>query len=145
MRYWLGAPLHSSSYSCPECHNTADPFVDHQVGYGGNRNRITRHIAIHDVILSAAQSAALASVKEIPNLISDSLSRPADDFHLTWSRGRLAAFDVHVISSLQHHTQGETASTPGHALQVCTQRKFSAHLSTCRLAGVELILVVTET
>ena len=31
--YWLGVPLHSSPYSCPECHNTADPFGDHQLSY----------------------------------------------------------------------------------------------------------------
>ena len=37
LRYWLGTPLHSSAYSCPECHSIADPFGDHQVGCGGNR------------------------------------------------------------------------------------------------------------
>ena len=43
LRYWLGMPLHSSAYSCPECHSIADPFGDHQVGCGGNGDRITRH------------------------------------------------------------------------------------------------------
>ena len=78
LRYWLGVPLHSSPSSCPECHNTADPFGDHQVGCGGNGDRITRHNTIRDVVFSAAQSAALAPPKEMPNLIPDSLSRPAD-------------------------------------------------------------------
>ena len=78
LRYWLGVPLHSSPYSCPECHNTADLFGDHQVGCGGNGDRITHHNAIRDVVFSAAQSAALAASKEMPNLIPDSLSRPAD-------------------------------------------------------------------
>ena len=43
LQYWLGMPLHSSAYSCPECHSIADPFGDHQVGCGGNGDRITRH------------------------------------------------------------------------------------------------------
>ena len=29
LRYWLGVPLHSTSYFCPECHSTADPFGDY--------------------------------------------------------------------------------------------------------------------
>ena len=101
LRYWLGVPLHSSPYSCSECHNTADPFGDDQVGCGGNGDRITRHNAIRDVAFSAAQSAALAPSKEMPNLIPDSLSRPADVLLPTWSCGRPAALDVHVISPLQ--------------------------------------------
>ena len=143
--YWLGVPFHSSSYSCPECHNTADPFGDHQVGCGGNRDRITRHNAIWDVIFSAAQSAALVPSKETPNLISDSLSRPADVFLTTWSRGWPAALDVHVISPLQQQTLGEAASTPGHALLVGIQPKLTSHLLACRLVGVEFIPVVVET
>ena len=95
LRYWLGVPLHSSPYSCPECHNTAHPFGDHQVGCGGNGDRITRHNAIRDVVFIAAQSAAL----EMPNLIPDSLSRPADVFLPTWSRGRPAVFLSFPLSS----------------------------------------------
>ena len=78
LRYWLGVPLHSTSYSCPECRSTADSFGDHQVGCGGNGNRITHHNAIRDVLFGAAQSAALAPSREMPNLVPNSLSRPAD-------------------------------------------------------------------
>ena len=138
-------PFTAPPYSCPECHNTADPFGDHQVGCGGNGDRITRHNAIRDVVFSAAQSAALAPSKEMPNLIPDSLSRPADVFLPTWSRGRPAALDVHVISPLQQQTMGEAASTPGHALQVGVQRKLASHLSACRSVGVEFIPFVMET
>ena len=144
LRYWLGVPLHSSPYSCPECHNTADPFGDHQVGYGGNGNRITRHNAIRVIIFSAAQYAALAPSKEMPSLIADFLSRPADVFLPTWSRDRPAALDVYVISPLQQQTLGEAASTPGHALQVGVRRKLTSHLSACRSAGVDFIPFVME-
>ena len=80
----------------------------------------------------------------MPNLIPNSLSRPADVLLPTWSRGRPAALDVHVISPLQQQTIGEATSTPGHALQVGVQRKLTAHLATCRSAGVDFIPIVAE-
>jgi len=64
------------------------------------------------------QSVSLAPSKETHSLIMDSLSRPADVFLPTWSPGRPAALDVHVISPLQQQTLGEAAFTPGHALHV---------------------------
>ena len=63
LRYWLGVPLHSTSYSCPECCSTADPYGDHQVGCGGNGDRIARHNAIRDVLFHAARSAVLAPTR----------------------------------------------------------------------------------
>ena len=60
-----GGPLHSNPYPCPECSATADPFGDHQVGCGGNGDRISRHNAVRDVIFAAAQSAALGPSKEV--------------------------------------------------------------------------------
>ena len=145
LRYWLGVPLHSSPYQCPECHLVADPFGDHQVGCGGNGDRITRHNAVRDVIFSAAQSAALAPSKEMPNLIPDSSSRPADVFLPIWSRGRPLAIDVQVISPLQQQIVGSAALAPGHALQVGVQRKLTSHLSACRAIGVEFLPFVAET
>ena len=133
LRYWLGIPLHSAPYSCPECHSTADKFGDHQVGCGGNGDRIARHNAIRDVLFVAAQSAALAPSREASGVVPDSLSRPADILLPTWSHGRPAALDVHVISPLQQLTLHEAASTPGHALEVGVQRKLSAYLP----AGVQ--------
>ena len=69
LRYWLGVPLHSSPYSCPECHATADEFGDHQVGCGGNGDRIYRHNAVRDVLYTAAQSAALAPTREATGVV----------------------------------------------------------------------------
>ena len=145
LRYWLGIPLHSGPYTCPECQHTADEHGDHQVGCGGNGDRITRHNAIRDVLFSAAQSAALAPSREATGVVPDSLSRPADILLPTWSRGRPAALDVHVISPLQQHTLHEASHTPGHALNVGVQRKLASHLAACRSAGVEFVPVVAET
>ena len=110
--YWLGVPLHNSQYTCPECRSSADIFGNHQVGCGGNGDRISRHNAVRDVLFSAAQSAALAPTKEAPSLIPDSSMRPADVFLPNWSRGRPAAVDVLVISPLQQQTLAEAAYTP---------------------------------
>ena len=145
LRYWLGVPLHSSSYPCPECGRVADMFGDHQVGCGGNGDRIARHNAVRDVLFSAAQSAALAPIKEAPSLVPSSSSRPADILLPAWSHGRPAALDVHIISPLQLQTLVEAATHPGHALDVGVHRKLSSHLSVCRSAGVDFIPVVAET
>ena len=145
LRYWLGVPLHNCPYPCPECRGTADIFGDHQVGCGGNGDRIARHNNIRDVVFTAAQSAALAPSKEAPGLVTGSLSRPADVFLPSWSCGRPAALDIHVISPLQQQTLSEASVTPGHALQVGVQRKLTSNLPACREAGVECIPIVAET
>ena len=143
--YWLGVPLHSTSFPCPECRCSADPFGDHQLGCGGNGDRISRHNAIRDVIFSAAQSAALAPSREAPGLVASSQSRPADILLPTWHHGRPAALDVHVISPLQDLTLTEASVTPGHALNVGVQRKLSSNLSACRSSGIDFVPVVFET
>ena len=58
---------------------TAAAFC-HHVGCGGNGDQIHRHDSIRDAVFSAAQAAALAPRKEVPSLISGTLSRPADIF-----------------------------------------------------------------
>ena len=97
--YWLGMPLHSSSYILlPRMSQLA--FGDNQADCGGNSDRIIHHKAIRDVVFSVAQSAALAPFKELSNLIPSSVSRPANVFIPTWSHRQPAALDVHVISPL---------------------------------------------
>ena len=137
-------PLAQPSYSCPECHSSADPLEDHQVGCGGNGDGITRHNAIWNVLYSAAQSAALGPTCEAPGLVADSMSFPAVIFLPTWHQGRPVALDVHIISSLQQQLAHEAASMPGYALEVDIQRKLTSHLTPCCDAGVEFIPVVAE-
>ena len=145
LRYWLGVPLHSNPYPCPECSATADPFGDHQVGCGGNGDRISRHNAVRDVIFAVAQSAALGPSKEVLGLVPSSLARPADVFLPHWYLGRPAALDVHITSPLQEQTIAEAAFTPGHALQAGVQRKLASNLSACRATGTDFIPLVAET
>jgi hypothetical protein len=129
---------------CGVCHSAADPFGDHQVGCGGNGDRILRHNSICDSIFHAARSAALVPRKEVPSLIPGSQSRPADILLPNWERGQPAAMDVTVISSLQPLTIQGAASSAGHALSVGEQRKMSAHAPACRAVGVSFIPLAFE-
>ena len=136
LHYWLGVPLLSSPYPCPEYRCTADPFGDHQVSSDG----IARHNAVRDVIYAAAQYAALAPW-ETPGLVPGSQVRPGDIFLPCWSVGHPSAFDVLAISPLQELTITEAAQTPGHALQVGVQRK----LTKPSLLGTDFVPLVAET
>ena len=135
LKYWLGLPLYADYSICSECLRPADPFGDHQVGCGGNGDRIHRHNSIRDVLFAAAQSAALAPRKEVPALIPGSGCRPADVYLPNWLGGRAAAMDVSVISPLQQRTLFEAANSPGHALQVGINRKMASHSSACQSVG----------
>ena len=57
-----------------------DPFGDHHLSCRGQYDKITRHNALRDVILSAARLAALSPQLEAPLLLANSLARPADIF-----------------------------------------------------------------
>ena len=133
LKYWLGIPLHSTPHLCPPCRTSADEYGDHQVGCGGNGDRITRHNAVRDVIF------ALRPSREAQGLIPESLSRPADVFLPTWQGGRLA---VHVISPLQQTLIHEAAFSPGHT---GVRRKLTTHLQVCCSIGVNFIPIVAET
>ena len=121
-----------------------DPFGDHHVGCGGNNDRISRHDSIRDAVFSAAQSAALAPRKEVPCLIPDRQSRPADVFLPHWKRGLPAALDVSVISTLQPRTCQGASETQGFALSVCEERKIAAHAASCRAIGVSFVPLAFE-
>ena len=129
---------------CPVCHVVADPFGDHHVGCGGNGDRILRHNALRDAVFSSAQSAALAPQREVPSLIPNSQSQPADIFLPCWKRDQPAALDVTVISTMQRATVNGAASTQGHALLVGEARKMLAH-DACAAAGITFVPIVMET
>ena len=75
LRYWLGVPLYGSALQCPECWLQADVMCDHQVGCGGNDDRLP---VIRDVFFSACQSAALGPRKEASGIIPNSSAHPAN-------------------------------------------------------------------
>ena len=144
LQYWLGLRIYEEEYSCPVCKKSADAFGDHQVGCGGNGDRIFRHNAIRDVVFSAAQSAALCPRKEMPSLIPGSRSRPADVYVPLWVGHRPAAMDVTVISPLQQLTLSGASSIAGHALQVAEERKRTAYAELCHPLGIDFVPLALE-
>ena len=129
---------------CPVCQAAADPYGDHQVGCGGNGDRIHRHDSLRDALFSAAQSAALAPRREVPSLIPGSSSRPADVYFPCWKRGQPAALDVSVISTLQQLTVNGASTIHGHALSIGEERKLTVHAAPCRSVGVSFIPMIVE-
>lgn len=144
LRYWLGVPLASDFFPCPICSRPADPSGDHALACGGNGDRSVRHNALRDVIFSVAQSAALSPRREVPSLLPDSISRPADVYLPVWSHGRPAAVDVTVISPLQCQVLPQAASIQGHALTVANARKRRVHFDNCRSVGVDFLPLAVE-
>ena len=118
LQYRLELIMYEKEYNCSVCKKSADAFGNHQVGCGGNGDRIFQHNAIYDAVFSAAQLAALCPCKEMPSLIPGSRSRHADIYVPLWVGHRPAAMDVTVISPLQQLTLSGTSSIAGHTLQV---------------------------
>ena len=145
LQYWLGVRMLEEGSRCPVCQVTTDGFGDHQVSCGGNGDRIRRHDSLRDALFSAAQSAALAPRREVPALIPGASSRPADLYLPYWKRGRPAALDVTVISTLQKTTIQGAAVRQGFALGVGEERKRASHSSSCHSAGISFVPLVVET
>ena len=142
--YWLGLRITREGPPCPVCWGMADSLGDHQIGCGGNGDRIHRHDSIWDALFSVAQTAALAPPKEVPSLIPGTSSRPADIYLPNWKRGQPATLDITVISTMQQLTLQGAASTPGYALRVGEERKMAAHAEECRSIGILFVPMVVE-
>ena len=140
--YRLGLQIYPADASCPVCGKLSDRFGDHAVGCGGDFDRIGRHDRLRDAIFGAARAAALAPRREVA--VTSSQSRPADIFLPSWSRGRPAALDVTVTSSLQRSSISGSASRAGHALQLAERRKRRTHATACHEAGVTFIPLAVE-
>ena len=108
--------MFSVDYPCPFCKSFCDPYDDHQIECGGNKDLIHQHDSIRDALFSSAQSAALCPRKEIPSLIPGSKCRPADIYMPYWTHGKPAALDVSITSPLQKLTLESSSMSQGHAL-----------------------------
>ena len=136
LQYWLGVSLTSSSHSCFICTRPCDPLGDHAVGCGGNGDRILRHNALRDVLHSVAQYAGLSPRTEVPALIPDSSSHPADLFLPHWQGGRPAVADVTVISPMQVLTLQGASTSQGSAIVVAEERKRALYSDACRSESI---------
>ena len=77
-----------------------------------------RHDRIRDNIFKEAQHASLNPTKEMPGLVPNSLSRPADMYIANWVDGRKMAFDVSVVSPTQDAILHRAAEFPAAAIEM---------------------------
>ena len=147
MSYRLGLPLMpSSDCRADHCFQTQDAYGDHSMHCRDNHGmRAGRHDRIRDHIFNEAQQASLNPLKERPNLIADSQSRPADVYIENFMDGRKIAFDVSVTSPTQEAFILSAANTPGVAIEKRKQSKNRDHFEDCRSAGVYFQPLVVET
>ena len=117
---------------------------DHFVTCRGNGDLIHRHDSVRDVLFSVAQSAALAPRKEVPSLLPDSSSRPADLYLPRWKCGLPTACDLTVISPVQNLTLNRAAEIQVYAITVAEEHKLRAHWSHCHQSGISFIPLAVE-
>ncbi len=86
----IGVPLHNDQFTCPECHGVADSLGDHQVECGGNSDRISRHNAILDVVLTLLSLLLWAPQKKLQGWFQTQLlARPTSSFPIGPTAARL--------------------------------------------------------
>ena len=141
--YRLGVPLLNSESTCPKCSRTLDTFGDHALACAADGDRISRHDRLRDVVFNSAAKTSLSPILEKTNL-TFSRSHPGDIYLPCWSRGRPAALDMTVISSLQSSTLQSAGTSAGHAHEVSDERKFTKHLSACEEAGISFVPLSVE-
>ena len=139
----LGVPLLSSESTCPKFSRTLDTFGCHALACAADGDRISRNDRLRDVVFNSAAKAALSPVLEKANLTS-SRSRPGDTYLPCWYRGRPAALDMTVISSLQSSTLQSAGTSAGHALELSDERKVTKHFSACEEAAISFVPLSVE-
>ena len=145
--YRLGLPV-TSTQPClaSSCGHHQDEFGDHAMHCNSDQGmRGGRHDRLRDKIFKEAQLASLNPTSERPNLISTSLSRPADVFLPNWLDGRRMALDVSVTSPTQERLLLRAAETPGVAIEQRKSTKVRVHADACRREGIQFCPLVVET
>ena len=89
--------------------------------------------------------AYLNPTKEMPSLVSNSQSRPADVYIANWVDGRKIAFDVSVVSPTQDAILHRAADTTAAAIEMRKSSKMRAHFDNCHGQGITFQPLVVET
>ena len=82
------------------------------------------------------QHASLNPKKEMPGLILNSQSRPADIYVPNWIDGRKIAFNVSVVSPTQDAILHRAADSPAAAIEMRKASKNQTHSNNCRAQGI---------
>ena len=82
---------------------------------------------------------------EMPGLVPNSQSRPADVYVPNWIDGRKVAFDVSVTSPTQDAVLHRAADSAAAAISLRKSSKNRAHFDNCRAQGITFQPLVVET
>ena len=128
------------------CAHNSDAKGDHAMHcHDDNGLKSNRHNQIRDNVYREAQHASLNPTKEMPGLILNSQSRPADIYVANWIDGRKTAFDVSVVSPTQEAILHRAADSAGAAIEMRKASKFRTHFNNCREQGISFQPLVVET
>ena len=84
-------------------------------------------------------------IKEAPNVLPDSLQKPADIYCPVWRSCRPAAFDITVTSPVRGDIIPDAARVAGFASRQAERRKDAKYLEACRQQGIDFIPLCVET
>ena len=145
--YRLGLPLlKPGECRATNCDNPNDALGDHAMHCrDDNGLKARRHDQLRDSIFKEAQHASLDPKKEMPGLILNSQSRPADVFIPNWIDGRKMAFDVSVISPTQEAVLHRAADSAAAANEMRKSSKNRNHFDNCRAEGITFQPLVVDT
>ena len=145
--YRLGLPLLTAGEcGAANCGRLCDSKGDHAMHCkGDNGLKGSRHDRIRDNIFKEAQHASLNPTKEMPGLVPNSQSRPADVFIANWIDGRKMAFDISVVSPTQDAILHRAADSAAAAIEMRKSTKYRAHFDNCRAEGITFQPLVVET
>ena len=147
MGYRLGLSLlKPGECRATTCDKTSDAKGDHAMHCrDDNGLKSGRHNRIRDNIFREAQHASLNPTKEMPGLILNSQSRPADVYIGNWIDGRKMAFDVSVVSPTQESILHRAADSAAAAIEMRKSAKMRTHFNNCRAEGIAFQPLVVET
>ena len=136
----------SSECRADHCNRVQDELGDHALHCRDDHGmKGGRHDRIRDKIFTEAQHASLNPTKEMPGLVPNSQSRPADFYIANYIDGRKIAFDISVVSPVQDAILHRAADAAGAAIEMRKATKRRAHLDHCRAQGIFFQPLVVET
>ena len=84
-------------------------------------------------------------LRKHPNVLPDSLQKPADIYCPVWRSCRPAAFDITVTSPVRGDIIPDAARVAGFASRQAERRKDAKYLEACRQQGIDFIPLCVET
>ncbi|KAL5475887.1 hypothetical protein EMCRGX_G025764 [Ephydatia muelleri] len=140
IKWWLGLDTSCGSI-CPLCPGRVlDPLGHHALTCKRGGDVVTRHNKQRDTHAETCCRAHLSvKVEAGSNLTKDhSHTRPANILVPNWSLGKLAAFDLSVMSPLNSNVLLEAGLAAGQAARATEQRKHDENGAKCIELRVDL-------